>query len=84
MNRKKAIEIIRSGKFFSVVFTKKDGEIRKLNGRSGVKKHLRPNAKSQSWEPTDLGYLPVFDVQKNGYRLIDSRTIISINNTKVK
>lgn len=84
MNKKQAIAIMKSGRFFSCSFTKKDGSVRTLLGRSGVKKHLRPNSKGRSYDPSELGYLSVYDLQSKDYRLINLQTIINVNNTKVK
>jgi hypothetical protein len=84
MNKKQAIAIIKSGRFFSCSFEKKDGSVRYLLGRSGVKKHLRPNAKPQSYNPLEMGYLSVYDLQSKDYRLVNLQTLISINNKKIK
>ena len=84
MNKKQAIAIIKSGKFFSCSFTKKDGSVRYLLGRSGVKKYLRPNAKPRSYNPLELGYLSVYDLQAKDYRLVNLQTITMLNNKKVK
>jgi len=56
------------GKFFTVVFTKKDGSERLLNGRLGVTKHLRGGEKGYS--DADFNALTVFDVQAKGYRTV--------------
>ena len=84
MNKKQAIAIMKSGKFFSCSFLKKDGTVRYLLGRSGVKKHLRPNAKPKSYNPQELGYLSVYDLQSKDYRLVNLQTITTINNKKIK
>lgn len=84
MNKKQAIAIIKSGRFFSCSFTKKDGTTRYLLGRSGVKKYLRPNAKPRSYNPQELGYLSVYDLQAKEYRLINLQTITTINNYQIK
>jgi hypothetical protein len=56
------------GKFFTVTFVKNNGEVRKLNGRLGVK-----NA------PMKKGnYFLVYDVQALGYRMVASDKIISL------
>jgi len=39
--RKQIIKAIKTGKFFTIKFVKKNGELRELNGRLGVKKHLK-------------------------------------------
>jgi len=79
INIKKAIEIIKSGKFFSAEFVKKDGSVRTICARSGVKKYLKPNAKPQSYNPKELGYATVFDLQEKDYRLINLQTLIRVN-----
>jgi hypothetical protein len=84
MNKKQAIAIIKSGRFFSCSFLKKDGSVRYLLGRSGVKKYLRPNAKPQAYNPQELGYLSVYDLQSKDYRLVNLQTIITLNNKQIK
>jgi hypothetical protein len=80
---KDAIEIIKSKRFFSAVFTKKDGTSRYIYGRYGVKKYLKPNAKPQAYNPAERGYLTVWDMQKKEYRLINSQSITEINHIKI-
>ncbi len=80
---KDAIAIIKSKKFFSAEFIKKDGSVRYIYGRSGVKKYLKPNAKPQVYKPAEMGYLTIWDMQKKEYRLINSQTIIKINGMEV-
>lgn len=84
MNKKEAIAIIKSSRFFSAEFIKKDGTIRYIRGRSGVKKYLKPNAKAQAYKPSDMGYLTIWDMAKKEYRLINSQTITKINGKEVK
>jgi len=80
---KDAIEIIKSKRFFSAVFTKKDGSTRYIYGRYGVKKHLKPNAKPQAYNPSERGYLTIWDMQKKEYRLINTQTLTVINHKKI-
>jgi hypothetical protein len=54
-------------KFFTVEFIKKDGSVRKLNGRFGVKKASPYNS---------VGDMIVYDVQARGYRTV------TLNNVK--
>jgi hypothetical protein len=84
MNKKQAIEIIKSGLFFSAEFIKKDGSVRTINARSGVKKHLKPNAKEPSYDPNELGYKKVWDRQIKDYRLINLQTLTKVNNKTIK
>lgn len=62
------------GKFFSVEFVKKDGSVRKINGRMGVTKHLKGGACTLDREK----FLIVFDMQSGGYRAINRETILTI------
>lgn len=57
------------GKIFTVTFVKRTtGETRVLNGRQGVKKHLKGGEAAYSFSEKQL--LPVFDMVKGEYRSI--------------
>jgi len=68
-------EVATDGKFFTIIFEKKDGSIRKLNGRTGVVRYLkgtgsskRPSAIRAVWDRSNLAYRS-FDIN----RLIEVR-----------
>lgn len=61
------------GKFFTVTFTKKDGSKRVMNARLGVKAYLKGG--DLPYNPEDKGLIPVFDVQKKEYRMVNINTI---------
>lgn len=84
INTKRALEIMKSGRIFTAEFIKKDGSTRRILCRTGVKKYLRPNAKPQTYNPRERGYLPVYDLQKKDYRLLNIQTIISVNHIKIE
>ena len=63
------------GKFFTVVFVKKDGTTRVMNARLGVVKHLKGGL-SNFLDPSK--YLTVYDIQAEGYRAVNLSTIISV------
>jgi hypothetical protein len=84
MNKKQAIEIIKSNKFFSAEFLKKDGTIRYITARAGVKKGLKPDARPKSYDPSELGYATVWDLKEKNYRLINLQTLTKVNQQKVK
>lgn len=84
MNKKQAIQIIKSGLFFSAEFIKKDGSVRTIRARSGVKKYLRPNAKPCTYNPGELGYARVWDIEIKDYRLINLQTLTKVNQIKIK
>lgn len=58
------IESTVNDKFFSIEFVKADGSLRILNGRLGVKKHLKGG---NCWNDINK-YLTVYDVGSRGYR----------------
>ena len=68
------------GKIFSVEFFKKDGELRKMNARIGVKKGV--NGKGLKYDPFERGYLVAFDMGKDSFRTINLNTIQSISLVK--
>ncbi len=61
--------LVDNGKIFSVTFTKRDGTIRAMVARTKVKKHLKGG--SLKFDPIRKGLLPVFDMQKQAYRMIN-------------
>lgn len=61
------------GHFFSVEFVKKDGTLRKMCCRLGVKKYLH-NGKLK-YNPEEQGYLVVWDRSKKDYRNVNIHTI---------
>ena len=78
ITRNKIIGLLEKNKsnMFSVVFLKKDGSIRKMLCRFGVKKHL--NGGKLSFDPRERKLLVVFDMQKEAYRMINLETISNI------
>jgi hypothetical protein len=82
MNIQEAINTIKSGKFFSAEFIKKDGNLRKIHARSGVKKHM--SGRGMAWKPEDKGYLIVWDAKKKEYRMLNTKTLLTVNKQEVK
>lgn len=82
MTIQELIELTNKGQIFSVQFTKKDGTLRDMVCRLGVKKYLKGG--KLKFDAKSMGYLPVFDMQKQAYRMINVNTLISakINNEK--
>jgi hypothetical protein len=60
-------------KIFSVVFEKKDGTLREMVCRLGVKKHLKGG--ELKYKPEDKNYLVVFDMAAQDYRTINVNTL---------
>ena len=65
------------GRIFSVEFIKKDGTLRKMIARTGVKKHLRGG--ELPYDPIEKGLLAVFDMEIQDYRMINLKTITKIS-----
>lgn len=65
------------GKFFSCVFVKKSGELRKLHGRLGVRKGT--NGKGKSIANSSNSYVTVWDRKAESFRNINLDTISVLN-----
>jgi hypothetical protein len=63
-------------KIFSVDFIKKDGSLRTMIARLGVRKHLQGGTLKYNAEERSL--LPVFDMEKQAYRMVNVSTIKEI------
>ena len=67
--------------FFSVKFVKKNGEVRemlcKLSPQNWKGKPTH-NGNGLTWNPTDKGYLQVWDVINEGWRMVNFQTIQKI------
>ena len=59
-----------NGKIFTATIIKRtNGERRELNCRLGVKKYV--TGEGLKFEPSNKNLIVVFDMQKNGYRMIN-------------
>ena len=65
------ILLASDGRMVTVTFVKKDGTLRTLNGRLGVKKHLKGG--SSTLDPAK--YITIYDVKAAGYRAVNRDTI---------
>ena len=63
-----------NGHFFGVTFKKKDGTIRTMNARLGVKRYLKGGKSTVDQSK----YATVYDVVAKGYRNIDLDTVIEV------
>ena len=75
MDALKVKELV-GNKIFTAWFIKKNGDVRKINCRLGVKKHLKGGTKP--YKDSDHDLLTVFDMQKGAYRSINLNTLQSI------
>ena len=65
-----------NGKFFSAVFTKKNGEKRLMTCRINVRKYLK--GVGLKFKPQDIGLMTVYDIHKGGHRFINLMTLESL------
>lgn len=71
------IRDLEDGKFFTVVFRKRTtGELRVMNCRQRVKKHLKGG--EAKYRFSEKGLVSVFDVQKGEYRCFPLDALVSI------
>lgn len=78
LDRTKVLDEIKDnkGKFFSCEFTKADGSLRKLHGRTGVKKHLRGGVNKVQKPSNSL--VTAWDRRAEDYRTINIKTLSKI------
>ncbi len=71
-------QIIKDAKstFFNVTFIKKNGDKRAMNCIKGVKKHL--NGGTLAYNPEKKNLVPVYSIDKKGYRMINLETVLQI------
>lgn len=69
-----------NGKIFGVTFIKKDGTVRNMTARLGVRKNLK--GVGLSFNPDERNLIVVFDMRKKAYRMINLSTIISMKYEK--
>ena len=85
----KAKELIRetNGQIFSSTFIKKDNTIRTLTARLG-KKYKSKTGKSAPYKASNYNLLPVYDMRKKAFRMININTLLTLtinkNNYKIK
>lgn len=77
MNKLSEVIEQSNGKILTVVFVKKDGTERVLNGRLGVTKHLKGGV-SRAGEQ----YITIFDLKNGGYRSVNKETIKEVRINK--
>lgn len=70
------------GKFITVGFWKKDGSFRRMNGRTGVTKHLKGGVNPVIESGKYPNLITFFDVKIRDYRMINLDTITSIKMEK--
>jgi len=78
MNTQHITELIKGtkGKFFSVEFVKKDGSVRKMTARLGVRKGI--TGKGLAFNPAEKDLMVVWATDRKKHRMINLKTINAI------
>jgi|SRR5688572_14000125 len=78
IKRQRAAEFLENetqGRIFSVWFQKKDGTMREMVCRRGVRKYLRGG--ELPYDPKSRLLLPVFDLKVREYRVVNIASLVS-------
>ena len=67
-----------AGRFVTVTFTKKSGELRTLNGRLGVTKGLSLPVGEGHNNLDKAKFITIWDMKARGYRAINREAIVSV------
>lgn len=73
-------EFVGNNKVFTARFIKKDGSERVMNCRRGVKKGVK--GVGMSYDPYEKNLLPVYDMQKEAFRMINISTLKELKANK--
>lgn len=76
MTIQEAIQTLGTTQIFTVEFIKKDGTLRVMNARMGVKKGVK--GVGMSYNPHERGMIVVYDMQKGAFRMVNVETIVKI------
>lgn len=71
MNKEQFVNEVK-GKFFRIGFIKKDGTLREMTARLGVKKYLKGGDKRELSD----NYLTVYDMEKRSYRTVNFKELV--------
>jgi hypothetical protein len=81
ITREQAVQMMKSGRFFTAHFIKRDGTLRKLNGRCGVS--FAVTGKGMRYKAEDKNIIIVRDVKKKAYRAIKIDSLLGINHHEI-
>jgi len=71
-----------NGQIFSSTFIKKDNSIRTLTARLG-KRYKSKTGKSAPYKPQNYNLLPVYDMQKKAFRMLNFNTLLTLTINKI-
>ena len=84
INRTRAKELIKDSKglIFSTTYIKKDNTIRTLTSRTG--KQYTPTGKAAPYKAQDYNLLPLYDMRKKAFRMLNFNTLLTLSINKTK
>lgn len=71
-----------NGRMVTVVFEKADGTLRTMNGRTGVKKHLKGGTKTYTGQDTSTDITIGLFETNVGYRCFKASKVLSVTTDK--
>lgn len=72
---KQELENMVGGRFFHVTFIKKDGSVRHMNARLGVRKYIKGTTSNK---PNPPNIVTVFDMKVKQYRAFDLDRVYNV------
>jgi hypothetical protein len=78
LNREQLKYILKNskGKIMTIAYRKKDGTLRTINTRTGVKKDI--TGKGLTYNPDEYGYVILWDLNKKAYRTVNLDTVTTL------
>ena len=78
INRVKQLVESTKGKFFTVEFTKANGEPRKMNARTGVTKHLKGGEATYQGRDGDKPNIGVYEHGSGSYKCFNAERVTKL------
>jgi hypothetical protein len=72
------VDDLGDGHFFSIVYEKRDGELRRAIGRLGVTKHLKGGEATYNGSDGKAGNISYFDTEAQEYRCFNQERVLSL------
>ena len=91
INNQKLVDLIRDkikelsscDHCFTVEFVKKNGELRRMHGSFNPPEEWKASGTGLKYNPADSGLMPVWDLDKEAWRMVNTHTVFSISGTVV-
>lgn len=77
MDREDLVKELSAGKFATVIFTKKNGEERRLTGRTGVKKGVKGTGRN--YDEKEKNIITMYDANIQQHRSIKADSIKEVH-----